>query len=91
VVTTALPPRGPGLLPPTLLAGDRTALGGLNCDVACNGPPLALVHCIHAAPATAEMRPIFEHSRATHTAYAVDLPGFGLSDRSDRRDGIDWP
>lgn len=30
------------------------------------------------------MRPIFERCAATHTVFAIDLPGFGFSDRSDR-------
>jgi pimeloyl-ACP methyl ester carboxylesterase len=31
------------------------------------------------------MRPLFEHYRATRTVFAIDLPGFGRSDRSDRQ------
>ena len=30
------------------------------------------------------MRPIFEHYRTSRRVIAVDLPGFGFSDRSDR-------
>jgi pimeloyl-ACP methyl ester carboxylesterase len=71
-------------LPPAL-GGERTAFGGVNCYIAGVGPPLVLVHSINAAPSAAEMRPLFEHYRATRTVFAIDLPGFGLSDRSDRR------
>jgi pimeloyl-ACP methyl ester carboxylesterase len=31
------------------------------------------------------MRPLYEHCSATRTVFAIDLPGFGLSDRTDRR------
>lgn len=48
------------------------------------GTPLVLVHSINAAPSTFEMRPIFEHFRGERPVYAVDLPGFGFSERSDR-------
>jgi pimeloyl-ACP methyl ester carboxylesterase len=69
-------------LPPAL-GGERIVFGGVNCYAAGNGPPLVLVHSINAAPSAAEMRPIYEHCRATHTVFAIDLPGFGLSERSD--------
>lgn len=59
--------------------------GGVNCYITGTGPPLVLVHSINAAPSAAEVRPIYEHCSATHTVFAIDLPGFGLSDRSDRR------
>jgi len=31
------------------------------------------------------VRPLYEHYRASRTVYALDLPGFGFSERSDRR------
>lgn len=74
-VATALPPA---------LDGERIDLGGVNCYVDGNGPPLVLFHSINAAPSAAEVRPLFEHFRATRTVFAIDLPGFGLSDRPDR-------
>jgi pimeloyl-ACP methyl ester carboxylesterase len=48
------------------------------------GRPLALIHSINAAGSSYEMRPLFEHYRATRPVYALDLPGFGFSERSDR-------
>lgn len=48
------------------------------------GPPLLLVHSVNAAASAAEVRPLYVHYRATRRVYAIDLPGFGLSDRSDR-------
>jgi pimeloyl-ACP methyl ester carboxylesterase len=70
-------------LPPAL-EGEQILFGGVNCYVAGGGPPMVLVHSVNAVPSAAEMRPLFEHYRATHTVFAIDLPGFGLSDRSDR-------
>lgn len=72
----------PGLAP--ALAGERFEFGGLSCYMAGNGPPLLLVHSVNAAASAAEMRPLFDHCSATRTVFAVDLPGFGFSERSDR-------
>lgn len=47
-------------------------------------PPLLLVHSINAAASVYEMRPLFEHYRRTRRVYALDLPGYGFSERSDR-------
>ena len=48
------------------------------------GTPLVLLHSINAAPSAYEMKPIFEHFRGERPVYALDLPGFGFSERSDR-------
>jgi pimeloyl-ACP methyl ester carboxylesterase len=42
------------------------------------------VHSVNAAASSAEVRPLFDHFAATRPTYALDLPGFGLSDRKDR-------
>jgi pimeloyl-ACP methyl ester carboxylesterase len=47
-------------------------------------PPLVLVHSVNAAGSAAEVKPLFEHERTRRVVCAVDLPGFGFSDRSDR-------
>ncbi|MGB5830596.1 MAG: alpha/beta hydrolase [Thiohalocapsa sp.] len=47
--------------------------------------PLVLLHSINAAPSVFEMKPLFEHYRGKRRVYAMDLPGFGFSDRSDRK------
>ncbi len=47
-------------------------------------PPLLLVHSINAAASAAELAPLFEHYRQHRPVYALELPGFGFSDRSDR-------
>jgi pimeloyl-ACP methyl ester carboxylesterase len=47
-------------------------------------PPLLLVHSVNATGSAAEVAPLFEHYRARRAVYALDLPGFGFSDRSER-------
>lgn len=66
------------------LPADRALFDGLACYVAGHGPPLLLVHGVNAAASAAEMRTLFEHYRQGCTVFALDLPGFGFSDRSDR-------
>lgn len=48
------------------------------------GAPLLLFHSINAAGSAYEVRPIFDEFRRTRRVFALDLPGFGFSDRSDR-------
>jgi pimeloyl-ACP methyl ester carboxylesterase len=60
-----------------MMYGDTAAHG----DTA---PPLLLVHSVNAAATAYEMKPLFEHYQGRRVVYALDLPGFGLSDRSDR-------
>ena len=69
---------------PAALGAERLKVGGVSCYVAGNGPPMLLVHSVNAAPSAAEVRPIFDHYVATHTVFAIDLPGYGFSERSDR-------
>ncbi len=78
-----LPAQSPGL--PPALEGDRFSFGGVSCYVAGKGAPLVLVHSVNAASSAAEMRPLFERSLARRTVFALDLPGFGFSERSDRK------
>jgi pimeloyl-ACP methyl ester carboxylesterase len=70
---------------PAALVGERIEFGGVSCYIAGSGPPLVLLHSVNAAASAAEMRPLFERYRATRTVFAPDLPGFGFSDRTDRR------
>lgn len=74
-------------LPPAL-AGERRELSGragrLSYYVAGQGEPLLLVHSVNAAASAYEMLPLYDHYRATRRVYALDLPGFGFSDRSAR-------
>ena len=53
-------------------------------DTAQNGTPLVLLHSVNAAPSAFEVKPLFEAFRKSRPVYALDLPGFGFSDRSDR-------
>ncbi|MGZ3638888.1 MAG: alpha/beta fold hydrolase [Ktedonobacterales bacterium] len=53
-------------------------------DERATGRPLVLVHSINAAASAYEMRPLFERYRSQRPVYALDLPGFGFSERSDR-------
>lgn len=43
--------------------------------------PLVLVHSVNAAASAAEIRPLFERFRGTRPVLAVELPGFGMSER----------
>jgi len=76
-------------LPPAIEA-DRatlysTEVGLLNFYTAkTTGRPLLLIHSVNAAASAYEMRPIFDHYRAYRSVYALDLPGFGFSERTDR-------
>lgn len=63
----------------------QSAAGGLSYYVDGAGAPLLLIHSINAAGSAYEVRPIFEHFRSTRRVYALDLPGFGYSERSARR------
>lgn len=49
-----------------------------------SGRPLVLIHSINAAASAYEMRPLFQHYRGKRPVYALELPGFGMAERSDR-------
>ena len=49
------------------------------------GRPLILIHSINAAASAFEVKPLFDHYRGQRPIYALDLPGFGFSDRSQRQ------
>jgi pimeloyl-ACP methyl ester carboxylesterase len=46
--------------------------------------PLLLVHSINASASAAEVAPLFDYYRCSRPVYVLDLPGYGLSERSDR-------
>lgn len=74
-------------LPPALAAERREITGKagqLSYYVAGAGKPHLLIHSINAAGSAYEVRPVFERLQAGRRVYAVDLPGFGFSDRSAR-------
>jgi len=80
---------------PLPLTGERcllpTAAGSVAVYRAGPGPgnsngqaPLLLVHSINASASAAEVAPLFDYYRSSRPVYALDLPGYGHSDRSDR-------
>jgi pimeloyl-ACP methyl ester carboxylesterase len=69
---------------PGAFVGERFEFGGLGCYTAGRGLPLLLLHSVNAASSAAEVRPLFERYRSRRTVFALDLPGFGISERSDR-------
>ncbi|MEZ4380680.1 MAG: alpha/beta fold hydrolase [Nannocystaceae bacterium] len=76
-------------LPPALAAEHDTFASvagklGYYVDRHAAGRPLVLIHSVNAAASAYEMRPLFEHFRGSRPVYALDLPGFGTSTRSDR-------
>lgn len=48
------------------------------------GDPVLLLHSVNAAASSFEVRPIFERLVANRRVYALDLPGFGASERQAR-------
>ena len=65
-------------------AGRLSLYSAMPEDVDRGLPPLLLVHSVNAAGSAAEVAPLFAHYRQQRAVYALDLPGFGFSDRSDR-------
>jgi len=47
-----------------------------------HSPPLLLIHSVNAAASAYEVKPLYEFYRRSRPVYALDLPGFGSSDRS---------
>ena len=54
------------------------------CDALAQMPPILLIHSVNAAACAFEVVPLYNHYCKTRPTYALDLPGYGLSDRSDR-------
>ena len=48
------------------------------------GTPLLFIHSINAAASAYEMQPLYQHYAGSRPVYAIDLPGFGLSERRDQ-------
>jgi pimeloyl-ACP methyl ester carboxylesterase len=49
-----------------------------------DGAPLLLVHSINAAASAFEVKPLYDHYARSRRVYAVDLPGFGQSERGSQ-------
>lgn len=77
-------------LPHAIDANRYVAAGPLSgrlsfyADESAEGRPLLLIHSINAAASSYEMRPLFEHFRSRRPVFALDLPGFGFSERGER-------
>jgi pimeloyl-ACP methyl ester carboxylesterase len=76
---------------PDPLSGKRTDLNSASGRIAMysargasDGVPLLLIHSVNATPSAYEVRPLFDFYAGKRPVYALDLPGFGQSDRSDR-------
>jgi pimeloyl-ACP methyl ester carboxylesterase len=75
---------------PSAVTGERREIKGapglLSYHAA--GPtgafPLLLIHSINAAGSAYEVRPLYERYSVNRSVYALELPGFGFSERSDR-------
>ena len=50
-------------------------------DTESEGRPLLFIHSVNAAPSAIELKPLFQHFRASRPVFAPDLPGFGRSSR----------
>jgi pimeloyl-ACP methyl ester carboxylesterase len=49
-----------------------------------SAPVLLLIHSVNAAGSAAEVAPLYDHYRSQRVVVAMELPGYGFSDRSDR-------
>ena len=76
-----LPPALPGDVLPLATPVGRVAL---YADGPREGVPLLLIHSVNAAASAYEVRPLYLHYRASRPVYALELPGFGKSERPDR-------
>ena len=65
-------------------AAGRVVMFAAGTEAPADTRPLLLIHSVNAAGSAYEVRPIYEHAKATRPVYALDLPGFGYSERSDR-------
>lgn len=82
---TTLPPALPGRRVELRSDAGRLALYLSEPELdAATATPLLLVHSVNAAGSSREMRPAWQRYAAQRPVVAVDLPGFGLSERSDR-------
>lgn len=47
-------------------------------------PPLVFIHSINAAASSFEMKPLYDYYARSRRVIALDLPGYGFSERRDR-------
>ncbi len=65
------------------LSSDTVGALNVYVDRSVHGRPLLLIHSVNAAASAYEMRPLFEHYRGQRPVAALDLPGYGFSERTD--------
>jgi len=83
-------PIGPAIDAPRYeFYGTNSCFLSYYCDISAAGRPLILFHSVNAAASAYEMQPIFEQYRHERPVYALDLPGFGFSERTDREYSIE--
>jgi len=94
--TTPTAAARPDALPPALAGPHQVLDGGAGVGRLCvyfdlpaapaaaSRRPLLLVHSVNAAASAHEVRPLYEAARGQRPVLALDLPGYGLSERSDR-------
>ncbi len=70
--------------PRQLLSSATCGMVNFYSDRSGTGRPLALLHSINAAGSAYEMRPLFHHYQGSRPVFALELPGFGFSERSNR-------
>ena len=74
---------------PAAVSGERfefaSRAGRLSCLCGGRGRAAAAGAQHQRGRLAAEVRPLHEHYRATRTVFSIELPGFGFSERSDRR------
>ncbi len=76
---------------PHVLSGQRHEFDDDNAgrvsfyvDGPLDAPPMVLIHSINAAASAHEVKPLFDAYKKKRRVYAIDLPGFGHSERSRR-------
>jgi pimeloyl-ACP methyl ester carboxylesterase len=77
----------PKAIPADQISFTSSQAGRLNAyfdGTAADQRPLVLVHSVNAAASAYEMRPLFQHYRLIRPVYALDLPGYGFSNRAMR-------
>ena len=84
-MNTSLPPALGGIQTMLVTPVGAISLYQAQPEVGAGGAPvLLLIHSVNAAGSAAEVAPLFQHYRNERVVVAMELPGYGLSDRSDR-------